>query len=373
MPSCLFNPDDAAFRALRQSPDFIDKTGLLAYANSVFESSDGLLCLARPEGFGKTAALDMLSAFYSRGADAADLVDGLAISQTPSWRDRLNRCHVLRINLAPFLAGGAAPSLPRALTSAVPSELATAFPAVPDLATETLPEALLRIHQATGAVFVILIDDWDAPFWDDRVSDADGDCYLEFLTALFKGTIPAQYLALAVLAGRLPLMPRLGPAPNNFSQFTMLGAGPLAAQAGFTEAEVRTLCRQHGQDAEDVFHQCGGWILNGVPLCCPAAVLSELHGGYEVSEETIQCIADLLRQPIEGLREAVSALIEGAAVEFEPRRFLNDPRHIRHVDEALALWVHQGFLSFRFETQTAVIPNEALRQAFQKAMAALSD
>ena len=48
------NPDNRAFQAALNSKIYVDKTGLLEYANSVLNSTNAYICNSRPRRFGKS-------------------------------------------------------------------------------------------------------------------------------------------------------------------------------------------------------------------------------------------------------------------------------------------------------------------------------
>lgn len=67
--------------------------------------------------------------------------------------------------------------------------------------------------------------------------------YIDFLRNMFKGIEASKYIALAYLTGILPIKKlKTQSALNNFTQFTMLNAGPLTPYIGFNEDEVIDLC-----------------------------------------------------------------------------------------------------------------------------------
>ena len=66
---------------------------------------------------------------------------------------------------------------------------------------------------------------------------------------MFKGNLPTRYIALAYLTGILPVKKiKTQSALNNFREYSMLNAGPLASYIGFTENEVKELCRVYNKD-----------------------------------------------------------------------------------------------------------------------------
>ena len=89
------NPPADAFKAILREKIYVDKSGLIAYTNSVLNSSRMLTCFSRPRRFGKSYAAKMLAAYYSKGADSDSLFQGLEISGTDTYTDHLNKYSVL--------------------------------------------------------------------------------------------------------------------------------------------------------------------------------------------------------------------------------------------------------------------------------------
>lgn len=57
---------------------YVDKSELIKTANFNFgKPSSKFMCVTRPRRFGKTMALSMLNAYYSKGADARTVFDKL--------------------------------------------------------------------------------------------------------------------------------------------------------------------------------------------------------------------------------------------------------------------------------------------------------
>ena len=85
------NPDNSAFQVALNSKIYVDKTGLIAYANSVLDTSDAYICSSRPRRFGKTMTADMLTAYYSKNCDSDSLFADLEIGNSESFRTHLNQ------------------------------------------------------------------------------------------------------------------------------------------------------------------------------------------------------------------------------------------------------------------------------------------
>ncbi|MBQ8725357.1 MAG: AAA family ATPase, partial [Oscillospiraceae bacterium] len=72
------NPNNTEFyNAVNHSKIYVDKTELIAYANSVLYGAQRNICVSRPRRFGKSMAANMLVAYYSRGCDSRELFKDL--------------------------------------------------------------------------------------------------------------------------------------------------------------------------------------------------------------------------------------------------------------------------------------------------------
>ena len=74
------NPKNAGFKEAIRSEIYVDKTGLIEYTNKYMNTEQKYICVSRPRRFGKSMALKMLAAYYSRGCDSQELFRGRKIS-----------------------------------------------------------------------------------------------------------------------------------------------------------------------------------------------------------------------------------------------------------------------------------------------------
>ena len=59
----FLNPDNSAFQTAINSQIYIDKTGLIAFTNSVLGTQQAFICNSRPRRFGKSLMLSTLAVF----------------------------------------------------------------------------------------------------------------------------------------------------------------------------------------------------------------------------------------------------------------------------------------------------------------------
>lgn len=99
------NPGSDGFEESIRSEIYVDKTGLIACTNGLINTKEKFVCVSRPRRFGKSMALEMLAAYYSRDCDSGDLFSGLKIAQDASFEEHLNRYNVIYLNMQEFLIG----------------------------------------------------------------------------------------------------------------------------------------------------------------------------------------------------------------------------------------------------------------------------
>ena len=83
------NPDCSAFKAAVASEIYIDKTSLIKHTNQILGTLQAFVCNSRPRRFGKSVTADMLTAYYSKGADASELFKVLLSAKTLASQDIL--------------------------------------------------------------------------------------------------------------------------------------------------------------------------------------------------------------------------------------------------------------------------------------------
>ena len=85
------NPKNKGFQEAINSEIYVDKTGLIACTNNLINTEQKFICVSRPRRFGKSMALKMLAAYYSRGYDSSDLFAGYKIENEKTFQEHLNK------------------------------------------------------------------------------------------------------------------------------------------------------------------------------------------------------------------------------------------------------------------------------------------
>jgi hypothetical protein len=252
-------------------------------------------------------------------------------------------------------------------------ELREIYPdALPDDVV-SLSDALSCINTATGQKFIIIIDEWDVLIRDEAANQAVQEEYINFLRGLFKGTEPTKYIHLAYLTGILPMKKqKTQSALNNFSQFTMVRPGVFAPYIGFTEEEVRGLCRKYNRDFDKVKRWYDGYQLGEIHAYNPNAVVClMMEGGFQSywsDTGTYESIRPLINMDFDGLKTSILIMLAGERVRVRTTSFQNDMVNFRNKDDVITLLIHLGYLSYDQANETAYIPNEEIRREFADAV-----
>lgn len=364
----FLNPDYSAFETALNSEIYIDKTGLLAYTNKVINTKQAFICNSRPRRFGKSVTADMLTAYYSKGCDSADIFADYEISHAGDFRQHLNKYDVIHLDIQWCLAPAkGAAGVVSYIEKSVIAELKEKYPDIISEETVSLPEAMSEIYTVTGNKFIVIIDEWDILIRDEANNRDEQENYINFLRGMFKGTEPTRFISLAYLTGILPIKKmKTQSALNNFDEFTMLDAGALASYIGFTDLEVEKLCDKYHKDFAEVKRWYDGYVLEKQQVYNPKAVVSVMLRGnfqsYWSQTGTYEVVVPLINMDFDGLKQAVIEMVSGSTVEVDTGTFQNDTVSFSSRDDVITYLIHLGYLAYDQRKQCAFIPNEEIRQ-----------
>ena len=209
------NPPADGFAEILNYKKYIDKSGIIAYTNSVLGTPDKLICFSKPRRFGKSFAAKMITAYYSRGADAKALFAGLKIARMDmdqdqnnysGFKENLNKYDVISLDMTPFVTlAESTDDIVSDLQQDVIEELENEFPDCIKKGTKTLYKALLQINVKTRRKFFIVIDEWDMIFREAKENISVQKEYINLLRSLFKSNQTSQIIIGAYMTGILPI------------------------------------------------------------------------------------------------------------------------------------------------------------------------
>lgn len=368
----ILNIGKADFEQVRRF-EYVDKSMLIAYVNSVLDSQSRYMCVSRARRFGKSLAAKMLCAYYDESVDSHALFDDLKIAKDPSYEQFINKYPVLYLDVASYMTRRSlrGKNIVDAINDELMEEMALLYPGLDFSRDNDLIDRLYTIVQATNKRILMIIDEWDAICRDEENSTLM-DEYVVWLRNLFKHYLSDQVFAGVYMTGILPIKQyNTESALNNFVEFSMINPGRLAGYFGFTKEEVQRLCKKYKQQAEEIKRWYDGYRMGDVQeVYNPFAVMRALDQrkitGYWTSTTTYESLKRYISMNYEGLRDSVVELLAGNEVRVDVGRFANDVHALNSRDAVLTLLIHLGYLSYDEDKRMARIPNYEVLQEFER-------
>lgn len=215
------NPGAGKLQQSRNSEIYVDKSGMLKYLNHVINTEQRFVCVSRPRRFGKSMSANLISAYYDHTVDGRMLFHGMEFENDESFAEHVSNYDVIKINMQEFLSNSADMTmLLTLLKKAILRDLLREYPDFDYLMPDKLLFTMQDIYNETHRQFVIIIDEWDCIFREEKNHKEQQDQYLDFMRDWLKDK---EYIALAYMTGILPIK-KYGThsALNMFSEFSML-------------------------------------------------------------------------------------------------------------------------------------------------------
>ncbi len=365
------NPGNDGFKKSIRSIIYVDKTELIARTNELIGTKEKYVCVSRPRRFGKSMALEMLAAYYSRGCDSGELFVGMKIQNDPSFEEHLNRYDVIYLNMQHFLISARKQGMIEYLECSVFEEFWEEYGTFIKDSNIAFTDALKRIYVQTGKKFIFLIDEWDCVMRERQESEDLQRQYLDFLRNLLKDQ---PYVAMAYMTGILPVK-KYGQqsALNMFWEYSMTDQNIFEEYTGFTQEEVRKLCQRFDMDFDETSRWYDGYRLRRFkhvynPRSVVAAMRGHYFSNYWTSTETYEALKIYMDMDFDGLRADIVRMLSGGGVRVNTFSFQNDMRTFRSKDDVLTLLIHLGYLGYDAEKKEAFIPNKEIMGEFENAM-----
>ncbi len=366
------NPGNGLFKIALNSEIYVDKTGMIAYTNSVICSEQRYICVSRPRRFGKSMAANMLAAYYDRSCDSGELFKDLRIELNKSYEKYRNQFYVIRLNIQEFLSeGNGIEDMLGLLKKSVLWELLAFFKDIEYFDKTNLSRTMADIYQSSHIPFVILVDEWDCIFREYSENKEAQERYLDFLRNWLKDK---EYIALAYMTGILPIK-KYGThsALNMFQEFSMTNPGPLAEYVGFTADEVKQLGEKYGMDYEETQIWYNGYHFPKVqeiysPKSVVDAMLAGRYDDYWNRTETYEALRKYIEMNFDGLKDTVVQMLAGSRKKINTGKFSNDMTTFENADDVFTLLIHLGYLAYDSEKEEVYIPNREISKEFYNAV-----
>ncbi|MBR1741353.1 MAG: AAA family ATPase, partial [Lachnospiraceae bacterium] len=335
-----FDPDNVMFQRAVKSEIYVDKTELMAVTNKLLGTESAFLCVSRPRRFGKSMALNMLCAYYSRGCDSRELFSGYRIAGKMGFGEHLNKYHVIQLNMRDYLdRADTIEDMIEKIRKKLFAEADRELTGIEWFDSSDFLEIFNDIYSQTKTPFVFLIDEWDAVFRVKAWGSEEQRRYLDFLRNILKDK---PYVALAYMTGILPIK-KYGEhsALNMFTEYSMTNQRELAEFTGFTEDEVKDLCGQYEMSFDETKRWYDGYFIRGMEIYNPRSVVMSMTGhdydSYWTKAETYEALKIYIEMDFDGLRDRVIRMIAGEKVPVNTEKFTNDMKTFASADDVLTL------------------------------------
>jgi RecB family endonuclease NucS len=186
---------------------------------------------------------------------------------------------------------------------------------------------------------------------------------VNWLRRMFKGGQTMQVFAGVYMTGILPIKKyKTQSAMNNFTEYSMIKAGPMSQYFGFTKDEVRALAEKHGMDFDELEKWYDGYqIGRQSSMFNPNSVMQAIYNdsceSYWASTGAYDTVANYIQMNYDGLKDNVIQMLAGGRCKVNPTKFQNDMSIVYSRDDVLTVLIHLGYLSYDWNKEECYIPN----------------
>ena len=357
------------YRAVLNSPYFVDKTLLLEELIPLLCQEQRFVCSTRPRRFGKTVMANMIGAFFQKGADSCDIFDNLLIAGKEDYKNHLNRHNVIFIDFSemPENCSSYSQYISRIL-SGLKQDLSNAFPELDIDKEKSVWDILTAVFEKNGQKFIFIMDEWDAVFHMSFITEDNRKEYLQFLKLLLKSK---SYVELAYITGILPIAKySSGSELNMFQEYDMATKIRYSEYFGFLDSEIDMLyerytkntvnpriTRQELKEWYDGYHTASGERLYN-----PRSVVCALSDGqlasYWTSSGPYDEIFYYIRNDLEHIRDDLALMVCGESVDARIGEFAAFSMDLKTKNQIYSAMVVYGLLTY--DDGRVLIPNREL-------------
>ncbi|EFG90212.1 hypothetical protein CLCAR_0418 [Clostridium carboxidivorans P7] len=355
------------YRELVNEEYFVDKSSMITLLNQRISTKSKYICVTRPRRFGKSSAVDMIGAYYSKAVDSKEVFDNLNISNAATYMEHLNKYNVISISFNAISENGNTyDDYIKMIRDTIKKDIAQKYPHI-------IPDEYFNLSSMlydTKDKFIFIFDEWDYIFSNNLFEENQND-FLEFLRNLLKDQ---SYVSLAYMTGVLPIKKySSGSALNMFDEFTFLKDRTFDEYFGFTEDEVIKLCNKNKNIS---FKELESWYngyltAKGIKVYNPRSVVKALQNNYCESYWTntgaMDEVAEYLKYNILEIRDDVIEMVTGEEIDITIDEDFRAGQGVpRNKEEIYSAMIVLGFLSYH--DGYLKIPNKELMKEFEKAL-----
>ena len=355
------------YKELVNEEYFVDKSMIIKMLNEKISTKSKYICITRPRRFGKSSIADMLGAYYSKAVESKAIFDKLKINVCKSYEENLNKYNVINISFNSISdRGNTYDDYIKMIKTTLVNDIVEMYPYIKPEKYFTISDMLYD----TKEKFVFIFDEWDYIFNNNLFQENQND-FLEFLRNLLKDE---PYVAMCYMTGVLPIKKySSGSALNMFDEFTFLKDRKYGKYFGFTEDEIKSLCKKSGEmefsELEKWYN--GYYTAKGIKVYNPRSVVKALRNchceSYWTNTGAMDEVAKYLKYNTLEIRDDVIKMVSGEEIDLIiDEEFRAGQREPKTKEEIYSAMIVLGFLSYH--DGYLKIPNKELMKEFEKAL-----
>ena len=263
------------------------------------------------------------------------------------------------------------------LSNEIMDDLKKAYTDVLTDSQDTLRKCFNELNSKLNERYIFLIDEWDVIFREEEYNTKLCDEYTEFLRNLFKSSNVSSCIDLVYMTGILPIRRYSTQSTlNMFTEYDMINPRELDSFIGFTEDEVKDLCKKYNRDFNEIKKWYKGYILNGISLYNPISVLESIFRNecdeYWNRTSSIETLTDYMNYDNGKLKDIICKVLLGEKAKVNVRKFENDLTKVNSSDSALTILIHLDYLAYDKKLKVCYIPNYEIKKEFERALKKLN-
>ncbi len=351
---------------------FVDKSRLIEEINKLVGMSSQYVCITRPRRFGKSTNLMMLASYYSKGVDFKDVFDKLEISKSKTYLEHLNKHNVIYIDFSevPNKKNFTYEEYMDRFEVFIKEDLKEMCPDLKIIPQMELYDIFDQVFKRKSEGFVFIIDEWDYIFNKNLFTKDERDLFLTFLMTLLKGK---SYVELVYMTGILPVAKYFdGSTLNMFDECTMLNDKTYDKYFGFTEDEVRNLCKKQDEISMSELKEWynGYKTHDGINLYNPRSVSFALNKAscqsYWTNTGAFDGILRYINMNIDGIKDDIIKMIAGIPIKMVLKGYSAEKTSFGNENQVFSAMAIYGLLSYH--NGMVRIPNHELQLKFDEAI-----
>lgn len=364
------------YKEIARTRFFVDKSPLIEDILSAL-AIDGqkYICITRPRRFGKTVMANMVGAFFGKSAEEKSLFDGLKIADSEYYQEYLNKWDVIYIDFSrlPRDCKSYEPYIKR-IQDGINEDLIEAYPEQELDKTSAVWDNLQSVYEKTKTKFIFVIDEWDAIFHKNFITEDNKQSYLEFLRDLLKGQV---YLELAYMTGVLPIAKySSGSEINMFKEYDMATKERFGEYFGFSDSEVDRLFSIYQQTTRepkitrqelarwyDGYHTAAGERLYN-PRSVIGALTDNQISSYWTSSGPYDEVFYYVQNNIKDVCDDLVLMVSGEHIGVKLQGYAATSTELNTKDQIYSAMVVYGLLTY--ENGEVFIPNKELMEKFDE-------